>query len=156
MTRHVAKLKTHVEGDTSLMTYTGHTILQTLIRYSDYNIQSHSQLWSDQVPLLSCPHHGPESDLHWLRRRQGRHLWPPHRGNCQGKYWQGHPSDHHGKARCIFQYFYVHVANIWQILLSQTKSLKKSHFSKYSCCVEKIWLKYCLNFTLLCIVQLHC
>merc|ERR1740123_2557742 len=30
--RHVAKLRTQVEGDSSLMTYTGHTILQTLIR----------------------------------------------------------------------------------------------------------------------------
>ena len=34
MTRHVAKLKPRVEGDSSLMTYTGHTILQTLIRCS--------------------------------------------------------------------------------------------------------------------------
>ena len=32
LTRHVAKLRTQVEGDSSLMTYTGHTILQTLIR----------------------------------------------------------------------------------------------------------------------------
>ena len=28
----MAKLRTQVEGDSSLMTYTGHTILQTLIR----------------------------------------------------------------------------------------------------------------------------
>ena len=34
VTRHVAKLKPRVEGDSSLMTYTGHTILQTLIRCS--------------------------------------------------------------------------------------------------------------------------
>jgi len=30
--RHVAKLQPRVEGDSSVMTYTGHTILQTLIR----------------------------------------------------------------------------------------------------------------------------
>ena len=37
LTRHVAKLRTQVEGDSSLMTYTGHTILQTLIRYKMLN-----------------------------------------------------------------------------------------------------------------------
>ena len=30
--RNVSKLRTKVEGDSSVMTYTGHTILQTLIR----------------------------------------------------------------------------------------------------------------------------
>ena len=33
----MAKLRTQVEGDSSLMTYTGHTILQTLIRYKMLN-----------------------------------------------------------------------------------------------------------------------
>ena len=30
--RNVARLRTKIEGDSSVMTYTGHTILQTLIR----------------------------------------------------------------------------------------------------------------------------
>ena len=30
--RHMSKVKTKVEGDSSVMTYTGHTVLQTLIR----------------------------------------------------------------------------------------------------------------------------
>ena len=38
-----------------------------------------------QVPFLSSSHHGPEPDLHWLRRGSRGHLWSAHRGDCQGE-----------------------------------------------------------------------
>ena len=72
--RHVAKLRTQVEGDSSLMTYTGHTILQTLIRYKMINIAQILILYHPQVPFLSGSHHGPEPHLHWLRCRARGHL----------------------------------------------------------------------------------